>query len=212
MKIALTHAAQKALTRDIPAKAAKAIRARVRQLAEVPPPANLDIEKRSAAQDDFLEALMASPDLKDAVMRLVEALRKMPDQVPPHALAEKAPSRYEAGGKDPERTEDIAAADRGARALAAERAIAERFGVEALVPFAVVERILEGSSPLRAWREHRGLTQADLALRVGVTRPYYTMLEQGKKDGSVTVWRKLGQELGVMIEDILPEIEERASL
>ena len=45
-------------------------------------------------------------------------------------------------------------------------------GEEELVPAAVVDRLLAGESPVRVWREHRGITQSGLARASGV-RPVW---------------------------------------
>jgi len=50
---------------------------------------------------------------------------------------------------------------------------------------------------LRNIRIARGLTQADLARRAKVTRPYITMLEQWRRDPSLKVLRRLAKALGV---------------
>ena len=36
-------------------------------------------------------------------------------------------------------------------------------GTEDLIPSSVVDRLLDGEPPLRVWREHRELSQAELA-------------------------------------------------
>jgi transcriptional regulator with XRE-family HTH domain len=47
-----------------------------------------------------------------------------------------------------------------------------------LIPHDVVRRALaDGASPARAWREHLGLTQAEIANRLGVSESAYAPLE-----------------------------------
>ena len=43
-------------------------------------------------------------------------------------------------------------------------------GEEELIPYYVVDRLLDGEPPLRVWREFRGLTQSELARASGVNR------------------------------------------
>ena len=50
----------------------------------------------------------------------------------------------------------------------AKKAIAEG---EELVPSKVTYAILDGGHPVRVWREHRGLTQQQLATAVGISVP-----------------------------------------
>ena len=37
-----------------------------------------------------------------------------------------------------------------------------------MIPFEVTSAILDGASPIRAWRENRGLSQSDLAQAAGM--------------------------------------------
>ena len=43
-------------------------------------------------------------------------------------------------------------------------------GTEELIPSAVVDRLLAGDAPLMVWREHRGLSQSELARQSSVNR------------------------------------------
>ena len=52
-------------------------------------------------------------------------------------------------------------------------------------------------SPVKILRKHRGLTQVQLANDAGISRPYLTEIETGKKDGSVRAIRALADALGV---------------
>ena len=89
---------------------------------------------------------------------------------------------------------------------AAERAEERRTAGEEYVPAALVNRILDGESALRVWREYRGLTQGQLAAAVGLkTATHVSDLESGKRKGSGLLWAKLARALKVTIEDILPD-------
>ncbi len=76
---------------------------------------------------------------------------------------------------------------------------------EELIPAEVVYAILEGENPIRVWREHRGLTQHQLAQAAGISTPYLSQLEAGKRRGSTAVLRAIAQALAVTLEDILPQ-------
>lgn len=53
-------------------------------------------------------------------------------------------------------------------------------------------------------RKALGMTQAELALKVGVTKQYITMLERGKhRTPSLPTLRKLARALGVPVTDLL---------
>lgn len=43
------------------------------------------------------------------------------------------------------------------------------------------QRMAKQRQFIRAWRNHRGLTQEDLAARVGVSREYVSYIETGKR-------------------------------
>lgn len=55
-----------------------------------------------------------------------------------------------------------------------------------LIPHEVVSRIVDGASPIRAWREHLGLTQEDVAKRMGISQPAYAQQETVAKPRKAT--------------------------
>ncbi len=82
-------------------------------------------------------------------------------------------------------------------AIAAAEAGAETF------PAAVAERIFAGETPLRVFRDHRGLTQADLAGRSGVGQDVVSRIESGKMTGTVDTLAALAKTLGVTVDDLI---------
>ena len=75
-------------------------------------------------------------------------------------------------------------------------------GTEELIPSAVVDRLLAGDTPLTVWREHRGLTQAELARQSGVNRIQIIDIEVGRKTGSAVTLKKLATALKVDLFDV----------
>lgn len=73
-----------------------------------------------------------------------------------------------------------------------------------MIPAAFADRILDGESPLRVYRDLRGLTQAALAGRSGVNRVQIADIESGRKSGSIATLRKLADALGVTLDDLAP--------
>ena len=67
----------------------------------------------------------------------------------------------------------------------------------------VVHAILEGVPPLRAWRRHRGLTLDALAERTGVSKGYLSQIENGRKPGTLDLFRRLALVLEVTIDDLV---------
>ena len=76
-------------------------------------------------------------------------------------------------------------------------------GEEEVVPAEVVERLVGGESPVKVWREHRGLTQGDLGEKVGLSGSYLSQIESGKREGTVRVYTALARALGVDVDDLL---------
>ena len=70
-------------------------------------------------------------------------------------------------------------------------------------PEAVVERILDGESPVRVFRKWRAITQERLALQAGVNRVTVAELESGRKAGSVRTLKAVAEALGVAVDDLI---------
>jgi DNA-binding XRE family transcriptional regulator len=84
--------------------------------------------------------------------------------------------------------------------LVAEFAEAYSAGKEFLVPDRIVLRELAGESPIKLWREERGLTQQNLAARAGISKPYLSQIETGKRQGTVETLSALAGALDVPID------------
>lgn len=54
-------------------------------------------------------------------------------------------------------------------------------------------------NPIKTVRKYRGLTQAELAKQSGISRPYLTEIETGKKDGSLRAMKALAEVLDVTV-------------
>ncbi|MEI7465119.1 MAG: helix-turn-helix transcriptional regulator [Burkholderiales bacterium] len=65
------------------------------------------------------------------------------------------------------------------------------------IPLAVVEAEISGMHPVRAWREHRGLTIQALADASVLSKPYISQIEGGKRAGSASTLKKLARALGI---------------
>ncbi|MFI4940216.1 MAG: helix-turn-helix domain-containing protein [Burkholderiales bacterium] len=50
-----------------------------------------------------------------------------------------------------------------------------------LIPHDVVGRTIDGATPVRAWREHLGLTQTEVANKLGISQPSYAKQEASDK-------------------------------
>jgi DNA-binding XRE family transcriptional regulator len=104
---------------------------------------------------------------------------------------------------DYERLVDIAE-DR-ADALAAIAAEERRVAGEEYLPADMVDRLLAGESPLKVWRQYRGMTLAQLSATVGIGPSFLSDIENGNRRGKPGLWRKLAEALSVSADDILPQ-------
>ena len=78
-------------------------------------------------------------------------------------------------------------------------------GYDELVPHKIAKRLVSGvERPLKIWREYRGLTQVDLATRAGISQAQIAQMEGGKREGKVSVLRKLADALKVDMDDLVP--------
>ena len=67
----------------------------------------------------------------------------------------------------------------------------------------LVDRMIAGDSPLRIFRLHRGLTLDALAAKVGVTKGFLSLVENGHKGLSVDVLKKAAAALEVDLDDLV---------
>ena len=73
---------------------------------------------------------------------------------------------------------------------------------EEAFPSDVARRLVAGESPIRVFREHRGLTQEQLAKAAKIARPYLAEIEARRKEGSVSVLRAIADALKLDLDDI----------
>ncbi len=76
-------------------------------------------------------------------------------------------------------------------------------GKEELLPESFVNELLEGANPVKVWREYRGMTQKKLADAAGISVPYLSQLETGKRKGSLEVYSAIATALSVTLDDIV---------
>ena len=75
-------------------------------------------------------------------------------------------------------------------------------GTEELIPSAFVDRLLASHAPLTVWRQHRGLSQAELARQLGVNRIQIIDIEAERKTGSAATLKRLATALQVDMDDL----------
>lgn len=77
-------------------------------------------------------------------------------------------------------------------------------GAEAF-PIEIARRIGAGENPLKVIREYRGLRQAELAEKAGISAIYVSQIETGRRDGSLKTVSALARALNVPRDMLLPE-------
>lgn len=75
---------------------------------------------------------------------------------------------------------------------------------DALLPKDVVDRLAAGHNPIRVLRDFREQTQAELAVRVGITQGYLSDLESGNRKGPLELHQKFARALDVPLDLLAP--------
>ena len=112
------------------------------------------------------------------------------DKKPAYAVLPIA--EYEALVRAAEDAEDVRAYDEGMAAIEAG---------EEMVPGEMVERMIAGESPVKVWREHRGLTQTQLAEKAGLSQAALSNIEAGSRPG-VDAAVLISKALGLDVDDL----------
>ena len=74
---------------------------------------------------------------------------------------------------------------------------------DARLPHEVALAVIAGGSPVRAFRDHRGLSLRELSRRSGVSLSYLSEIERGRKPGSVAAMTRIAAALGVTIDSLV---------
>ena len=69
-------------------------------------------------------------------------------------------------------------------------------------PAELVDHLLAGHNPVKVYRSHRNLTQAQLAGATGIDVDYLSQIETGKVTGSTKVLTALAQALDIDVDDL----------
>ena len=101
---------------------------------------------------------------------------------------------YERLLRSAEELRDIRAYDKAIHRLAA--------GQDEMIPAEFADRILDGESAVRVWREYRKLTVKELARRAKISAPYLSQIEGGSRAGSLPTMKALAEALRLDLEDL----------
>ncbi len=72
---------------------------------------------------------------------------------------------------------------------------------EGLIPHEVVSATVDGRSPIKAWREYLGLTQAEVAQRLEISQAAFAQLETSATPRKSSLQR-VAQALGLAFEQL----------
>lgn len=84
-----------------------------------------------------------------------------------------------------------------------DRAAARQAQGEEGFPDELIAKLIDGANPVRAFREHRGLSAADLAKRAKLSAAYLSQIESGAREGTSATLKKLAAALGVDVDLLL---------
>lgn len=74
---------------------------------------------------------------------------------------------------------------------------------ELTVPGEVTFAVLDGISPIRAWREHKQIKMNELAKKVGISPAYLSQIENGKRNPTIDTLKTIARELGIDVEMLI---------
>jgi hypothetical protein len=103
-----------------------------------------------------------------------------------------------------ERLEDLEDAIGVAKFRADEQTRGVEAGRAGCLSGALVNRFLASEEPARIWREHRSPTGSALAVKASVPASYLCEIEDWRKPGSISAYRRLATALGVTLDDLVP--------
>jgi DNA-binding XRE family transcriptional regulator len=69
-------------------------------------------------------------------------------------------------------------------------------------PDEVASRLLNGEHPVKVFREHRGMTQTQLAEAAGLRQAYVSQIEAGSRIGTIDVLKRIAEALQVDLDDL----------
>ena len=76
-------------------------------------------------------------------------------------------------------------------------------GTEIAIPGEVTFKILEGTNPIRAWREYKHIKLNELAKNAGISSAYLSQIENNKRNPTIDTLRNLAKELSIDIEALI---------
>ncbi|MCK5784003.1 MAG: helix-turn-helix transcriptional regulator [Desulfobacterales bacterium] len=76
-------------------------------------------------------------------------------------------------------------------------------GTETLIPGEITFAVLDGISPIRAWREHKQIKMNKLAKKVGISSAYLSQIENGKRNPTIDTLKAIATGLDIEVEMLI---------
>jgi DNA-binding Xre family transcriptional regulator len=76
-------------------------------------------------------------------------------------------------------------------------------GKEKPIPSEITFAVLDGTSPIRAWREHKKIKMNELAKKVGISAAYLSQIEKGKRNPTIDTLKAIAKELDIEVEILI---------
>jgi DNA-binding XRE family transcriptional regulator len=76
-------------------------------------------------------------------------------------------------------------------------------GDEETIPAEVAYALADGENPVKVLREYRGFTQAQLSSAAGISTPYLSQIESGKRKASTRVLVAIAGLLNMTLDDLI---------
>lgn len=71
------------------------------------------------------------------------------------------------------------------------------------IPHEPAVAIMNGASPIQAFREYRGLTLQELSNRTNLSISYLSEIERGRKSGSISALARIAATLGTTVDILI---------
>jgi predicted transcriptional regulator len=89
---------------------------------------------------------------------------------------------------------DVAAYDEFHRRLSS--------GTEELIPALFANRIIDGESKIKVWRQFRNRSAREMAEKTATSAAFLSQIERGARDGSFDTIKKIAAALGITVDDL----------
>ena len=76
-------------------------------------------------------------------------------------------------------------------------------GSEIAIPGEITFAVLDGISPIRAWRKYRHIKMNELAQKAGISPAYLSQIENGKRNPTIDTLKAIARELNLEVEILI---------